>query len=63
MRCLLNIGLKAAIHDFYAEFKIVNKSKRLHDFFEITKVAKKFDCCSGGFYINISRRTAYIAEI
>lgn len=60
---LVECWLKATIHDFYAEFKIVNKSKRLHEFFEITKVAKKFDCCSGRFYINISRRTANIAEV
>ena len=33
------------------------KSKRLHEFFEITKVAKKFDRCSGRFRINISCKT------
>ena len=62
MCCLLNVGL-AAIHDFYTEFKIVNKSKRLHEFFEITKVAKKFDYCSGRLYINISRRTFCITQV
>ena len=39
------------------------KSKRLHEFFEITKVAKKFGRCSGRFYINISCRTVDITEI
>ena len=33
------------------------KSKRLHEFFGITKVAKKFDRCSGRFRINISCKT------
>ena len=39
------------------------KTKRLHEFFEITKVAKKFDRCSVRFHINISCRTVYITKV
>lgn len=35
-----------------------DKSKQRHEFFEITKIAKKFDRRSGTFHINISYKTA-----